>query len=78
VKGAGVLLRQDGKIALNEALATPAVVVAMPLRQAWRAATLGDKSAVSRLGRSVLAKQVIIATAAIGSTSTPAYGDDNV
>jgi hypothetical protein len=31
----------------------------MPLRQACRAATLGDKSAVSWLGRSVLAKLVI-------------------
>jgi len=28
-------------------LATPAVVEAMPVRQACRAATLGDKSAVS-------------------------------
>jgi hypothetical protein len=43
-------------------LATPAVVPAMPLRQACRAATLGDKSAVSRLGRSVVAGLVIVAT----------------
>jgi hypothetical protein len=40
-------------------LATPAVVLAMPLRQACRAATLGDKSAVSWPARSVLAKLVI-------------------
>jgi hypothetical protein len=32
----------------------------MPLRQACRAATLGDKSAVSSPGGSVLAKLVII------------------
>ena len=44
-------------------LATPAVVAAMPLRQACRAATLGDKSAVSWLGRSVLAKPVIVVPA---------------
>jgi hypothetical protein len=41
-------------------LATPAVVLAMPLRQACRAATLGDKFAVSWPGRSVLAKLVIV------------------
>ena len=44
-------------------LATPAVVSAMPLRQACRAATLGDKSAVSWPGRSVLAKPVIVVPA---------------
>ena len=44
-------------------LATPAVVSAMPLRQACRAATLGDKSVVSWLGRSVLAKPVIVVPA---------------
>jgi hypothetical protein len=54
------------------------VVAAMPLRQARRAAALGDKFAVSRSGRSALAKLVIIATAPIGSTSNPAYGYDNV
>jgi hypothetical protein len=37
----------------------------MPLRQACRAATLGDKFAVSRLGRSVLAKLVIVVPASI-------------
>ena len=41
-------------------LATPAVVEAMPVRQACRAATLGDKFAVSSPGRSVLAKLVIV------------------
>src|SRR5947207_15916714 len=59
-------------------LATPAVVLAMPLRQACRAATLGDKSAVSWPPVSVLAKLVIAVPAAILSTSTPAYGYDNV
>jgi hypothetical protein len=37
----------------------------MPLRQARRAATLGDKSAVSWPGRSVLAKLVIVVSASI-------------
>jgi hypothetical protein len=37
----------------------------MPLRQACRAATLGDKSDVSWLGRSVLAKLVIVVPASI-------------
>src|ERR1051325_583244 len=40
-------------------LATPAVVFVMPLRQACRAAPAGDKSAVSWLALSVLAKLVI-------------------
>src|SRR5215216_6368633 len=46
-------------------LATPAVVLAMPLRQACRATTLGDKFAVSSLVRSVLAKLVIVVPASI-------------
>jgi hypothetical protein len=50
----------------------------MPVRQACRAKTLGDKFDASWAGRSVLAKLVIVATAPIGSTSTPAYGYDNV
>jgi hypothetical protein len=37
----------------------------MPLRHACRAATLGDKSAVSWLGCSVLAKLVIVVPASI-------------
>jgi hypothetical protein len=38
------------------------VVPAIPLRQACRAATLGDKSAVSSVAGSVLARLVIVAT----------------
>jgi hypothetical protein len=46
-------------------LATPAVVEAIPVRQAWRAATLGkasssDKSAVRSGRRSHFARPVII------------------
>src|SRR5688500_5185574 len=41
-------------------LATPAVLVAIPARQACRAATLGDGSALPSSIRSVLAKPVII------------------
>src|ERR1700704_619572 len=42
-------------------LATPAVLEAMPARQACRAATLGDRSAAVRSdARSVLAKLVIV------------------
>src|SRR3954452_418966 len=48
------------RLPCTKPLATPAVVLAMPLRQACRAATLGDKSDVSWLGRSVLAKPVIV------------------
>ena len=52
-----------GRNIQTEPLAMPAVEDAMPVRQAWRAATLGDKSAVSRSGRSVVAKLVMVATA---------------
>src|SRR5882757_3504086 len=51
-------------------LATPAVDEAIPVRQACRAATLGDKSAVSRSGRSVLAKLVIVGS---GSSQVDIY-----
>jgi hypothetical protein len=61
------------------------VVVAMPVRQARRAATLGNKSASgdrqaaarSNSG-SVLAKLVIIDPAPISSTGNGAYGYHNV
>src|SRR6266850_610421 len=45
-------------------LATPAVLEAMPARQAYRAATLGDESAAAGSNsRSVLAKLVIVGPA---------------
>jgi hypothetical protein len=66
-------------------LATPAVDVAMPARQACRAATLGnraafdDRSPAARSDRrSVVAKLIIIDPALIRSTGNDAYGYHNV
>jgi hypothetical protein len=59
------------------------VVAAIPALQAWRAATLGERSAfgdnsVARSTRSVLAKLVILDPALISSTGNGAYGYHNV
>src|SRR5664279_5423878 len=68
----------SGRIArlpCTKPLATPAVVVAMPARQACRAATLGDGSpALAGAVHSVLAKLVIVDPASIYSTGRGAYG----
>src|SRR5207248_11179408 len=60
-------------------LARPAVVVAIPLRQACRAATLGEASAAVRsISRPVVAGLVIVDPALISSTDNGAYGYHNV
>src|SRR4030088_1602800 len=59
-------------------LATPAVLEAMPARQACRAATLGDKSAAASLDIRSLAKLIIIEPAQIISTQRSSQVYHNV